>query len=294
MAISMAIPIDVVEQIRSNIIGTVVERHADEVIKLVRPAIGVDLEPIDSTTSAATSRLGGIPDVPPDWQWPTFVDTGPERFHGPLRFLAQIDLCDLQSFHGADLLPSSGILSFFYGPELFGASNEGELDVARVYHFANQSCAKARVPQEAVSPSTPYSLEFEQMWALPEDEWNLATKDLYAAIPEADREDFACALIDIGDASGAMQLLGYASREQSRFLEYKCEAFRQGYDIDTMYDSIAKIAEPAAQWELLAQFALSWEQVWPDGNDGYLHYWIRKSDLANKDFSQVCFTWERT
>ncbi len=131
---------------------------------------------------------------------------------------------------------------------------------------------------------------------MPKDKWNLAIKDFYAGIPEAEHIDIACELIDMGEAAGPMMLLGYPSREQKGFfLEYECEAYRRGYDYKTMFESIDEIAATADQWVLLAQFAISWEEVWPDcDNDGYVHYWIRKSDLAKQDFSQVSYTWERS
>jgi len=282
----MTVPDDIARQLQDDAVGTAVEPYIHRVIDLALPAIGVDLGPYEDGREIS-SHLGGVPDVPDDWQWPASID-------GCLRFLAQIDLRDLASFHGAELLPPSGLLSFFYGPELFNASNASELDVARVYHFANDSLTRATLPDGGVSPSAAYSLTFEQIWALPEDKWNLATKDLYAAIPEREHEDFTCDLIEIGDSAGAMMLLGYPAREQEGFLEYTCEAYRQGYDYDTMYGSLDQIAKTAGQWRLLAQFALSWGEVWPDGNDGYLHYWIRRSDLVNRDFLEVCYTWECT
>jgi uncharacterized protein YwqG len=282
----MTVPSDIAQELRHDAVGTAVQPYINRVIELTRPAIACDLGPY-ADVSGFASHLGGVPDVPDGWQWPRSVD-------GYLRFLAQVNLQDLARFHGAELLPRSGLLSFFYGPELFDAANASDFDVARVYHFASDSLKTATVPEGAVSPATPYSLTFQQIWALPEDKWNLATKNLYADIPDHEHEDFARDLIEIGDAAGAMLLLGYPSREQERFLEYECEAYRQGYEYDSMDGSVDQIAGAAAQWQLLAQFSLSWEQVWPDGNDGYLHYWIRKSDLANKDFSQICYTWERT
>lgn len=53
------------------------------------------------------SRFGSDPDVPADFEWPYFEDY-------PLSFLAQINFSDIAQYDKDELLPKSGLLSFFY------------------------------------------------------------------------------------------------------------------------------------------------------------------------------------
>jgi len=53
------------------------------------------------------SRLGGLPDLPPDMAWPTWKTI-------PLAFIAQINLAEVHPLDSMNLLPTSGILYFYY------------------------------------------------------------------------------------------------------------------------------------------------------------------------------------
>jgi len=78
----------------------------DRLMDFVLPAIG--LWPQRRADIPATaSRFGGKPWAPPDWQWPAAVEDE------PLLFVGQINCAELRGLPGAELLPSSGLLSFF-------------------------------------------------------------------------------------------------------------------------------------------------------------------------------------
>jgi Domain of unknown function (DUF1963) len=82
-----------------------VPEFSDRLMDLVLPAIG--LWPVRRAEIAATtSRFGGAPLAPPDWQWPTVEDE-------PLLFVGHINCAELRGLPGADLLPRSGLLAFF-------------------------------------------------------------------------------------------------------------------------------------------------------------------------------------
>lgn len=68
-------------------------------------------------TAVGGTRFGGQPDVPADFVWPTFTtDTyeDDEVKARPLTFLAQFDCAELAALDKDDLLPETGVLSFFY------------------------------------------------------------------------------------------------------------------------------------------------------------------------------------
>jgi hypothetical protein len=86
-------------------LNNAVPEFGERLITLALPAIA--LWPQRRNTIAATaSRFGGMPQAPPDWQWPTVEEE-------PLLFVGQINCAELRGFPGAGLLPASGLLAFF-------------------------------------------------------------------------------------------------------------------------------------------------------------------------------------
>src|SRR5215469_4968080 len=57
--------------------------------------------------SIGASRIGGVPDVPPDFKWP-------ERKKVPQSFIAQLYLDEVHSYDTSGTLPPSGMMWFFY------------------------------------------------------------------------------------------------------------------------------------------------------------------------------------
>lgn len=83
-----------------------VPNYCDRIMRLALPAIGLWPQRPGADSVATGSRLGGMPLAPVGWQWPMEDDE-------PLVFLAQINCSDLRGLPGAEVLPSSGLLSFF-------------------------------------------------------------------------------------------------------------------------------------------------------------------------------------
>ena len=60
----------------------------------------------DQPVSLGETRLGGMADLPRESAWPSFEGR-------PMAFVAQVDLTDLVHLDSGELLPPSGLLSFF-------------------------------------------------------------------------------------------------------------------------------------------------------------------------------------
>ena len=71
------------------------------------PAVGFSLERSMTPQPGGSSTFGGRPDLPAQFIWPS----NKER---PLDFLLQINLAESMEFDLQGLLPSSGMLTFFY------------------------------------------------------------------------------------------------------------------------------------------------------------------------------------
>jgi uncharacterized protein (TIGR02996 family) len=105
----------------------------DPLLRLARPALRlVKTEADDNNLPVGASKIGGLPDLPPDAAWPegrecraTYnLDTeGVER---PAGFLCQINLAEIAGTQAARVLPDRGLLSFFSyvnwkNPDVIGA-----------------------------------------------------------------------------------------------------------------------------------------------------------------------------
>ncbi|MEF2278061.1 DUF1963 domain-containing protein [Deinococcus sp. YIM 134068] len=80
----------------------------DAILGAVRSAVLLCLGEPDPTPTPGTSRIGGLPDLPPSLEWP--LSAGGEA----LVFLLQLDLRDVPHFAG-NPLPQRGMLFLFLG-----------------------------------------------------------------------------------------------------------------------------------------------------------------------------------
>ena len=113
------------------------------VAESVAPSIRLVLEPYPLTnpwsggypndeTPLGCSKIGGLPDLPPDFSWP-------ESEKYALPFLAQFRLEEVASHDLDSDLPHSGMLSFFYdlNPYYDDASDADSKELCQVFYFEN-------------------------------------------------------------------------------------------------------------------------------------------------------------
>jgi len=130
-----------------------------------RPAMILEPGPLEEGADApiGASRLGGMPDLPPDVPWPwrpalsgieVFGDHAERPW--PLTFVAQIDFAEIASAGGLEGFPSSGRLLFFCDPilEPWGWSNDHK-SCASVMFFTEETnrLARRRFPAELSNPA---------------------------------------------------------------------------------------------------------------------------------------------
>jgi uncharacterized protein YwqG len=73
--------------------------------KTLRPCIAIATKP-KTKRSIGSSRIGGLPDLPPKHAWPM-------RDGEPMLFVAQLRLDELAPYDPESLFPPQGVLSFF-------------------------------------------------------------------------------------------------------------------------------------------------------------------------------------
>lgn len=117
---------------RSNEFG--LGRVANPIADLARQCIRIGSKPKkDHDVDVGESKLGGDPDVPDDFAWPSWQDV-------KLAFLIQINLSEIAGISPAINLPERGMLSFFYHPDQatwgFDPKDRGSW---RTYFFSDTS-----------------------------------------------------------------------------------------------------------------------------------------------------------
>jgi hypothetical protein len=117
-------------------------------------------------------RIGGAPDLPPGVDWPR-LSTDPEAPPGePLSFLLQVNLAEVAFADREQLLPTSGMLSFFFHLDADGAE-----DVATVLFTQGTELRQATVP-----PELPADQLYRGFNLVPQLEWTVPSPDDLGAL----------------------------------------------------------------------------------------------------------------
>lgn len=246
-----------------------IRRDAPEpAVPLARPAIRFQLDEYEpEAPPVGASRVGGRPDWPADRPWPRWRGTC-------MDFVAQLDLATIQRLPGAQALPATGWLWFFYTAyaETTGADASEEGSWAVVW---------ADPPRETLAPAwKPADFDLDASYPAftlrATGEWTMPAANVRAV--EAlglDRDDQVTyeqlerRLSTLnGDDGGAIRLLGYP-------------ALFQNVDPEAGAEIIAP--HGGADWRLL--FQLTPPDHW--GVDWILDFLIRDGDLQARRFAHV-------
>jgi uncharacterized protein YwqG len=136
---------------------------AEPIISLARPAIGIWPRPLHEDADLRTSRLGGMPLVPEDWNWPIFDDE-------PMLFVGQINCAELAALPSARLFPRSGLISFFGDFDFLNGCTGGmEEEGGAVFHWAEpKDLTLAKDPIEDFQLLRSCALAFYETYSLPD------------------------------------------------------------------------------------------------------------------------------
>ncbi len=244
------------------------------------------------------SKMGGKPYLPTDFSWPTFSgDSYEDGFaERPLSFLCQINLEEVKELDKENLLPKKGMLYFFYemASMCWGFDPEDE-GCARVYYYDDtEGFAPIDIPRDLAEEYLvkEYRLNFSSGGSYPSYE----ELDCHAE-GEFDWDEYDEILEDMGYEieSERHKLLGYANLIQGEMLT-QCERIARGLYCgdaksyrETPVDVKEDIKKHATDWQLLFQMAYIQEDDFEMlfGDCGNLYFYIKKEDLANKNFDKV-------
>ena len=249
-----------------------------------------------------SSKIGGKPDLPKDFQWFYFKgeDYKNRVENRPLSFLMQINCEEVHKYDKESLLPEKGMLYFFY--ELFTMTwgfSPQDRGSAKVFYYDGEI-------EDLVSTDFPEDMEKDCI--IPESKINFESMNDYPidfldyydpddSDEEMDRKEkeFEKELDELGYKADTTKLLGHPELIQGEYWE-ECEGvagkniYYGSAPIKYGSDEVKKsIKENAKDWILLMQMS---ELEIGDyglyfGDSGKIYFNIRKEDLKNKNFDDV-------
>lgn len=246
-----------------------------DIARLPQPSIRLVTQPVsEAFLPVGWSKIGGVPDLPTEWDWPTYK-------HKPLAFLAQINLSQIPQAIDKNPLPDIGILYFFsvHGwlqddgdvhPDLPWEDSEHP-DFSRVLLFTgNNSDLRRRQKPVGIKTFKAASVEYVPFLTLPRTS-DYCRDPAVAHLPwtEGEFERFVDLFFILDHVSRAdlahgmyHQLLGYSSPIQSQVVQLGQRLLCQ---IESDYDHT--------------------EMMWGDG--GTIYFVIDAEALNRLDFSEV-------
>ena len=271
----------------------------DKLLSMAKNEIRISYKLSDRPIEGAVSKIGGKPFVPKDFEWPyyTGVDYLDENLkRRPLSFLAQFNLKDIAPFDSDNVLPKSGMLSVFYELETmrwgFDPDDSG---CAKIFYFSEiNEFGEADYPEDLDEDFivTEFFVEASSHISIPQ-----FCDYMEDDKPDWDDYDECCiaAGYDPDEWGTYSKFLGYADVIQNPMQE-ECECVTRGYrrgcpeDIKKIPDAEKlDIKERANDWVLLFQMGTvetdHYELMF--GDCGHIYFWIKKDDLAAKNFEKV-------
>lgn len=260
-----------IEDVRAKYVAEIASVEA-----LAAPAIGGVL-----ASTVTKSFLGGVPRLPQDLAWP-------ERNGSPMSFLAQIDLASLPTLDGPNNLPNKGTLFFFYDCEEMPWGFEPEDRDGWKILYSEEGCSEIPLSQSKQRDTLFFSqrgLEFAPISTIPGVD---NSKVVELKLSDGLTDNWS----DLWPGEELpLQFFGFANPVQNDDMELECQLAFNGISGDGSdgYQSakVKALAPGKEDWLLLAQFNSVDEIGFQWGDCGMLYFWIRKEDLARRNFDNV-------
>jgi uncharacterized protein YwqG len=286
------------DEIREALRAAGLEWLADVAERLTLPAIRVEPEIVDEDTiPVGASKLGGRPDLPPNFIWPEWKGTG-------LTFLAQFRLSDLTAYDVEQLLPSAGMLYFFYEVEAqpwgLEPTDRGAWQVA-FYDGKPSSLVRTSSP-DPIDPTrspAPHRLGYTTILTVPD----YTLVEHFTGVRLNKEESNLDSDFVIAHSHWEHQMLGHAVEVQWP-VQVWCELGLAGRWFSEIQQPDRHLtpkgeqleAQAIEDWRLLLQldsietatpaaYGYPWVVEW--GLGGMLYLCIRKDDLAQRRFSNA-------
>jgi uncharacterized protein YwqG len=262
---------------------------------LGRPSIRIKTFTFEGEAPIGVSKFGGSPDLPSNILWPTYSGHA-------LPFVAQVLLSEAVRFDNADILPKSGMLYFFYDIINTPGGYDLEEQAWRVMFVDAESDSLHRVasPCDLIDPFTQeaarlltcgmsFSSEVTYpCWTSPDCVATFFHEDQYRYEQILDYEVQKAMTRSSSTLTITHRIGGYPDVLQPTDMPSEADLLSKGIfpyqdgvllqDVDVNRDA----------WTLLLQVDSDGENsdmFW--GDSGRIYFWIKKQDLATKNFNNV-------
>ena len=251
---------------------------AKELANLSKECVRMRTAPCaNESISVGASKFGGLPDLPPKITWPRWKT-------GYLTFVAQVNLAELPA---SDSLPTVGMLSFFYDREQSAwGFDPNHKEGFRLWYFPETSQLIRTVePESFMFPCA--RLSFEPFLSLPDSSeeafrdllLNIGSDELYYGFvekyagPEPQHQILGSPRVLQGDMPLECQLVtnGVYAGNASGYKNPRRKELESG----------------SADWTLLLQIDSDDNAKMMWGDAGMLYVWIRRQDLASRNFDKA-------
>ncbi len=254
------------------------EKHARFLYSYAKKAIYFDVLKIDENIiPIGKTKIGGHPDLYEGFKWP--LNEGHY-----LAFLAQVNLADVSHFDHDHILPSRGMLYFFYDSnDMPWGYDIQDRDAFRVFYYDIPLDKLKRLDYptalshqlDSIFPAV--AVRLSNKWSLPNLEKKVFKNDKYL--------DY----ISLEDGKETY-MLGYCKNIQED-VSLSCAMTKH----DCLVDHFHKLTKQEKQklklekdeWILLFQLDSINECHMMWGDMGILYFMIRKDDLSNRRFENV-------
>lgn len=253
--------------------------------KLTSSSIRISTNPsYETAIQPGQSKFGGMPDLPANMEWPAMNGA-------PMEFIAQIDLSDAKPYDTAHLLPSQGLLSFFYdaSQETYGADPNDKAGL-KVLYLTQEAASLQRtdlpstLPAEARSRVCSVGFSNELTMTL---QPNLEVSTLAWSDAHQEKYDDALQKLTSGATHPIHRMLGFPDTIQDD-MRMECQLAANGIaDPGSAPEQVAALAAGANDWLLLLQVDTDESVGMRWANAGMLYFWIRRDDLAKQKFENV-------
>jgi uncharacterized protein YwqG len=275
-----------VEAFRERLVSVGLAARADALAALARPSILLKGEPVDDASiEIGMSKLGGCPDLPADFVWPSWRGLAQS-------FIAQINLDECQGLEATELLPSAGLLSFFYDSEQrvwgFDPAEDGAW---AVYYTPETRLLSRRNPPDSLPEEGRYGSKRlvgrnETAFA----PWELSEVDVLGLTRE-ERSAYG-EMIESETSSIIHRLLGHPDPVQGD-MQMECQLVSHGLycgDSSGYRDPRAEALRPGAtEWRLLLQIDTDDDVGMMWGDVGRIYYWLRRDALVSRQWDRARF-----
>lgn len=261
---------------------------------LAKNAVTIALAPQpEADIPLGSSKLGGLPDLPGNVDWPRNGATGV-----PLSFVGQVNFEETAPFDRERKLPEQGMLYFFYDCSMDGMPwgfDPKDAGGFRVIFLAEpgplarrQAPAELQENEDNGTVFSPARMTFDAAMELPSPESDLC--DDISLPDDEEAQDAWWEWLDELCCEPRNKLLGHADPVQGG-MERECEYVTKGiYCGDGSGYQTAKalgLHKNAGRWSLLMQIDSNDDCGMMWGDVGRLYLWITHEDLAARKFEKA-------